>query len=428
MNKVFSLLLLSSIIIFGCGKAKSPTGGPQDKEALKIVSIFPDHYGSLSDKEIEITFNKEVDKASSLSAFRFYPPLESFDVKTDDNVITLLIKEQLLPDRNYFLTISSILKDTRNNLLENNITYTYSNGKLQDSRLFGDIIYTEEEDKALEKKFILLDQDSVTVFVRNFTNDYYDIDGLEYRPYILRSYIDKNNNGRYDIEKEPYFEKNIDSLKTAKVDILLSYADTSRVLSQRASAINNSLVEISLSEELIKWDSLSVRNEADSTSFPYTSSILENDKLYIITPVQDTLEYRVSIFGLRDKNENLTQVSRINFKGSTKIDSLALELTEFTPKNGSTVTDSKPQISLRFNKIVLSKDIKASLKENETNKEIDFDIIASNSFIANIIPKNKLKNFNSYTFTLKEETQDFLGNKLKEALEINFMVTELSEN
>lgn len=423
MNKVFKFSLLLIILFVACGKAKSPTGGPQDKEALKIISIFPDNYASISDKKIEITFNKEVDKRSAQNAFRFYPPLESFDIISDDREISLVINEELLKNRNYYLTISNLLKDTRNNSLDSNTTYTFSNGKLQDSRLFGQVIYAKDEDRAEDKKLILLDQDSVTVFIKTFSGHNYDIDGLEYRPYILRSFIDKNNNGRYDIEKEPYFRKYIDSLKTSKSDIVLAYVDTSRVLTQRANALNNQLVEVSLSEDLASWDSLSIINIADSSSFSFSHAFSQEDKFFIITSLQDTLDYRLAIFNLLDYNNNLTPVSRINFKGSSHIDTLNFKILDSFPANGSTVNDSFPEIYVKFDKIVMGQDIKASLKENETNKLIDFDIIGSKTFSAKFKPQKKLKNFNSYTFTISSESKDFLGNNLDQDFQINFMVT-----
>ena len=423
MNRVSKLLLLLIIITYGCGKAKSPTGGPEDKEPLKIESIFPDHYGSISEGEIEIYFNKEIDKRSAQSAFRFYPDIDDFKIKLDYNQINLVINEELLQDRNYYLTISKVLKDTRNNPLENNITFTYSNGKLQDSRLHGDIIYEREEDKPLEKRLILLDQDSVTVFVKNFFGHFYDIDGLEYKPYIIRSYIDKNNNGRYDIEKEPYFEKNIDSLKTQKADIYLTYTDTSKVVAERALAISNNLVRVTFSEELAKWDSLSIMVKTDSSSFSIINTVLEKEKLAIITPPQDTLDYQISFYNLRDLSDNITPLSRISFSGSTKQDTLNLTIIESNPKNGSTVKVRTPKISVTFDKIVMKKDIVATLKENETNKLVEMHITQSDSFKANFIPKTALKNFNSYTFLLSNKTKDYNANNLLEDLEINFMVT-----
>lgn len=423
MNKVFKLLLLGIIITFGCGKAKSPTGGPEDKEALKVESIFPDSYGSISDKKVEIHFNKEVDKRSAQTAFRFYPPIDNFEIKNNDNKIMLTIDEDLLANRNYYLTISRVLKDTRYNFLENNITYTYSNGKLHDSKLFGDIIYDKEEDKMLDKRLILLDQDSVTVFVKNFSGHFYDIDGLEHIPYIIRSYIDKNNNGRYDVEKEPYFEKFIDSLKTEKADITLTYIDTSKVVAKRASALSNNLVQVSFSEELTSWDSLSIFNNSDSTFFAYNNTVLENDKVSIITALQDTVDYHISFYNMLDLNDNLTPLSIISFAGSTMQDTLNPAIMTSIPKNGSTVQDLIPNISVRFSKIIMEKDIVAKLKENETNTFIELEISESNSFKAIFKPKTALKNFNSYTFTLLQDSKDYNGNKLLEDLEINFMVT-----
>ncbi len=423
MNKAFKLLLLSSLLIFGCGKAKSPTGGPEDREALKIESIFPDHYASISEKKVEINFNKEVDKRSAQSAFRFYPSIENLKIKTDDQQISLIIEEDLLADRNYYLTISKVLKDTRNNYLQDNITYTYSNGKLHDSKLFGDIIYDKDEDKELDKKLILLDQDSVTVFVKNFSGDFYDIDGLEHRPYILRSYIDKNNNGRYDIEKEPYFEKYIDSLKTENADILLSYVDTSKVVAKNVTALSNNLIRVTFSEELTKWDSLTIICDADTSEFSHYTTVLQGDKVSVVTAFQDTLDYKISFYNLVDLNENVTPVSALTFSGSTYQDTLNPTILEAEPKNGSTVKDRDPFFLITFDKIILQKDIIASLKENETNTLVDLHIFESNSYKALIKPKKALKNFNSYTFTISQETKDFNGNKLLEDYEINFMVT-----
>lgn len=425
MNKVSKLLIILIFIILasGCGKAKSPTGGPEDRQALQIEYIFPDNYGSVSEGIIEMRFNKEVDKRSAQNAFRFYPPLENVRIKSDDNTITLIIEDELIADRNYYLTISRVLKDTRNNLLEDNVTYTYSNGKLHDSKIFGDIIYEREEDKVFDKKLILLDQDSIIVFVKKFSGDFYDIDGLEHIPYIIRSFIDKNNNDRYDIEKEPYFESFIDSLRTKKADINLAYVDTSKVVVKRVSVLNNKLVQVTFSEEVTKFDSLSIISLIDTTNFSIYNTVLDIDKLSIITALHDTIDYQLSLYNLVDLNNNLTPLSRIKFAGSTLQDTLNVIVTASQPKNGSTVKERIPEISVSFDKIVMQKDIVASLKENETNSFVDMQIILSNSYQAIFKPSKALKNFNSYTFTLSEETTDFNGNKMLEDLVINFMVT-----
>lgn len=427
MNKVFKLLFIALILLTGCGKAKSPTGGPEDKTHLKITTISPDNYQSITDKEIEIIFNKEVNKRSTLNAFRFYPPLDDFKIKVNDNKINITINDELIPNRNYYFTISKILKDTRNNALENNLTYIYSNGKLHDSKLHGKIIYAKEEDRALEKKLVLLDRDSVTVFVKDFDGHFYDLDGLERTDYILRSYIDKNKNGRYDVEKEPYFEKYIDSLKTKKVDLILTYVDTSKVVIKQTSAPYNNLINITLSEPAVKWDSLAILNKADTTSFAYELAILEDEKITVVTALQDTVDYEISFYNLTDKSGNITKATRRTFSGSIKQDSLDLMITASYPKNGSTVLDLIPQLIVGFNKVVLEDDIVATLVENETKRNIELNIVGSNSFKALFTPKKKLLNFNSYTFTLSPQSKDINGNHLKEEFQINFMITAQEE-
>lgn len=427
MNKGFKLLFIVLLLLAGCGKAKSPTGGPEDKTPLKITTISPDNYQSLTEREIEIIFNKEVNKRSTLSAFRFYPPLDDYKIKVNDNKINITINDELIPNRNYYFTISKILKDTRNNALENNLTYIYSNGKLHDSKLHGLVVYAQEEDRALEKKLILLDKDSVTVFVKDFDGHFYDLDGLEHTGYILRSYIDKNKNGRYDVEKEPYFEKYIDSLKTKKVDLVLTYVDTSKVVIKQTSAPYNNLVSVTLSEPAVKWDSLAILNKADTTAFAYELAILDDDKITVVTAQQDTVDYEISFYNLTDKSGNITTTTRRSFSGSTKQDSLNLMIVASYPKNGSTVLGLLPQLTIGFNKVVLENDIVATLIENETKRNIKLNIVGSNSFKALLTPQNKLLNFNSYTFTLSPKTKDINGNQLKEEFQINFMITAQEE-
>jgi hypothetical protein len=182
-------------------------------------------------------------------------------------------------------------------------------------------------------------------------------------------------------------------------------------------------VQVFFSEELTKWDSLSIFNQSDSTFFAYDTTVLEEDELSIITATQDTVDYQISLYNLSDANENITPVSTVSFNGSTVQDTLNPVITESTPKNGSTVKEKIPNIEIRFDKIIMARDIIATLKENETNKFIDMNITGSNSFRALFKPQKALKNFNSYTFTISQNTKDYNGNKLLEDLEINFMVT-----
>lgn len=424
MAKVSKLLIIITILfLWGCGKAKRPTGGPEDKIPLKIITISPETFNSISERVIEIEFNKFVDRSSIENAFQFYPELKDVDIKLDDKTITLTINDDLLENRNYYFTILTLLKDDRNNYLENNRTYVYSNGKLQEGRISGKILYEKREDSDKESKLVLLDADSVKVFITPISGSTYAIDGLETNRYVVRSFIDHNNNGLYDVEKEPYFEAITDSLKIRTLDIEFAYDDTSKVVVKRATAIYNNLVKLRLSEEAKAWKSISIMNSADSTDFPLGLVVKKEEELFLVTAPQDTIDYLITLKELADNNNNITEEYKVAFHGSTKIDTLRPEVTTSFPRSGSTVLTLKPNLIIGFNEIILEDDIVVQLKELESGKLVDLEIAVSNSHKVVIVPKRDLLNFNSYELILSKQTTDMSDNHLLEEYVISFMVT-----
>ncbi len=421
-------ILLLIILSIACGKQKNPAGGPEDKSPLKIVSISPENYNSISGKEIEILFNKSLDRKSVTNSFQFYPPLDSYQIETSTRSVKITIEDSLKANQNIYFTILDIVKDTRNNTLEMPKTYIYSNGKLQDTKITGIIRYEKEEDSKLDKELILLDADSISMFSKTFKRSSFDIDGLDSKQYVLRCYIDKTNNGRYNIEKEPYYETLVDSTEIRNVELYLSYADTTRVLAKSAKAIYNNLVEIKLSEVPEFIDDIEIICLKDTTNLKIEFSDLDQDILNIVTTNQDTTMYEIRLKDIFDSNDNKTDLTVKTFQGSVKADTLAPELLSTSPRNGSSVYNSKPQFSLVFNEIIKSSDFVSSLKEIETGRIIATKIIKANSHNVIIEAQKELKNYNSYLLTISSKTKDLSGNRLIDDVLISFMVTLKSDS
>ena len=117
MKKVIKLTFLLTIplLLLSCGSKKAPTGGPEDVDRPSILSSLPSEFGQIADGRIEINFSKPLDKSSVTQAVYIYPPVQNKKISVDKSTLLIRFNEDLLPDTNYYVTVSTRLKDIRGN-------------------------------------------------------------------------------------------------------------------------------------------------------------------------------------------------------------------------------------------------------------------------------------------------------------------------
>jgi len=410
-----ALTLLSA----SCGSRRSPTGGPEDTEKPKVLTTYPAQFGQLSDGRIEINFSKSLDKSSVAQAVYIYPPIQNKKITVDKSTMRIRIDEKLKQDTNYYITLSTRLKDLRGNPLAENQTLVFAHGKLNDLRLAGLIDYEDKRDNGLPVLVNLLSADSLMVFHQTVSGPAYAIESLNPASYILRAYIDKNNNGRYDFSQEPYFQGSIDLQRTSSLDLSLSYADSSKATVRNVIAKSNREVVITFSEPVVKYGSLMTQRADNNAELPVLLSSLDRDQLTLLTELQDSTKYVLSITGIQDRKENVTALNRVEFAGSTNEDSTPPQIVSTNPRNGTTVNNLLPTLEVQFSEIIPRASLKARLIVEDTKREIDLAVIKADGRVYQFKPKQELENYRSHV--LQISATDISGNKLAEELLLNFL-------
>ena len=134
-TKLFLILFL--LFLLSCGHRKSPTGGKKDTENPTIVSILPDEFFDINNRDIEVVFSKPIDRSSILSGIYICPPILNKKFKWDKNTLIIKILEDLEQNTNYFFTFSRRIKGEHNNKNQGKVSsrYQYS-GFITNPRLF----------------------------------------------------------------------------------------------------------------------------------------------------------------------------------------------------------------------------------------------------------------------------------------------------
>jgi len=423
MNKVFStlIIILSIILLIGCGSKRSPTGGPVDTEKPVLTASIPQQFDDISAKRIELTFSKALDKSSITRGIYIYPPILNKKVHYASNTLTIEIREDLLPDTNYYITLTSAIKDTRGNALEQNQTLVFRHGRLNDHRISGIIHLEDEADRKLPVTINVLSPDSLMIMSHRFTGSAYAIETLNPSPHILRAFIDKNTNDRYDYGIEPYFEGRTPLQQFVNLDINLAYADTTKPVINSVQAISDRELRITLNKPLSQWKEIKVLTPSERRPLPIAITMMDGKLLTLLTEPADSARYLLEIHEASDAKGNVQSLTTIQFNGSTRADTTAPVILATLPRTGTAVSDLRPVIEIHFSKIIPANAIQYSLIQSDTKQVVPLEIIQADHKIYRFRPSQDLINQKSHLLTINAETTDFNGNPLGRDFEMTFL-------
>ena len=414
------MIILILIGLISCGHKQNPTGGKKDTIQPEIVSVTPDEYSDITDANIEIIFSKPIERSTILSGIYIYPPILKKKYVWDGNILTIKILEELEKDTNYYFNFSEKIKGEHGNFLNKSSSFIFASGKLNSSRISGRFLYEEMEDKNKPVQMTILTADSTEIFSRETSGETYLIEDLNDVEHIVRAYVDKNTNKKYDNESEPYFQKLINPSNSPTMDIYLAYADTIKPDLKSTNVISNNSINVKFTEPLTSFSEVSIRTADSLETVVYiTAYYLDKDVVTLLTSKLDTLTYKVKFSNILDLKNNITLESALIFDGTTLQDTIPPEVISSYPRTGSSVNSYLPRISVLFSEIIMEKDIEINLIEVETGKIIDIEILSKNSKHYIFRPKIKLNNYSSYKFTL--HARDINGNIMTMPLETIFL-------
>lgn len=421
MKKVFKLAIPLALILLlaACGSKKAPTGGPEDLDRPTILSSLPAEFGQITNNRIEINFSKPLDKSSVTQAVYIYPPVRDKKISVDKSTLLIRINEELLPDTNYYVTISNRLKDIRGNSPLETQTLVFAHGELNLLRLSGAVTIEDEADSCLPVQFRLLSADSLNVLSSFSRGSTYALETLNPGSYLLRAYIDKDRNNRHDQGSEPLFESRVNLQRSQTLDVHLASADSTRPVITQVQPKHRREVELTFSESLAGYDSVKLLDLATQSELPILISSLAGNKLNLLTAAQEVQTYRVEVRGARDAKGNTKALDIAEFNPSPSVDTSPPLVLSSSPRNGTSVNTLEPVLQIKFSEIIPAAALKATLKAAESNADIPFTLSGANTAVYTFKPDRPLQNTRSYVLSVS--AADLSGNPLAQDFLLNFM-------
>ncbi|PKN72223.1 MAG: hypothetical protein CVU50_08020 [Candidatus Cloacimonetes bacterium HGW-Cloacimonetes-3] len=399
-----------------CGSKRNPTGGPQDTVKPKVLGSSPAEFGAITNGVIEISFSKEMDKSTLANSIYIYPPVLNKKVSMDKATLRIKLGETLKPNTNYFVTLSTRLKDSRGNPLENNQTLVFRNGDLNNYRISGTISYEQPSDVGLPIELSLVSADSLLVLSNRISGEAYTIESLNPQAHLLRAYIDKNLNGRYDFGLDPFFEGLADGKSLSTLNMSIAYADSSKPRIRRVLPVSNREIHISLSEQVKSYHSVKVLGVNPVT---IKHQILEQDKISIICTAMDSTEYTLQLNGVEDFKGNQSEVLEAKFHNYAAPDTIAPTIVNTNPRNGASVNNLLPVLELHFSELIPAANVHAKLFSG--NELIPLKQLTEFGRVHRFQPTKELVNYRSCILKVLNTTSDFSGNKMKQEYELQFL-------
>ena len=132
-------ILFSLIILFGCAKRGTPTGGPKDSIPPVLVNASPKlNSTNFDSEEIRLTFDEWIKLDKVQDQLIISPPLEksSYEIKPLTGVtkkVFLKFLDSLTPETTYTINFGNSIQDNNENNPLTFFSYTFSTGETIDS-------------------------------------------------------------------------------------------------------------------------------------------------------------------------------------------------------------------------------------------------------------------------------------------------------
>ena len=373
-------ILFSLIILFGCAKRGTPTGGPKDSIPPILVNANPKlNSTNFDSEEIRLTFDEWIKLDKVQDQLIISPPIEksSFEIKPLSGVtkkVFLKFLDSLAPETTYTINFGNSIQDNNENNPLTFFSYTFSTGETIDSlyvRGNTKDAFSQESDEFISLQLYRVDslfkdsiifQDKPTYISNTLDSTNYTFQNLKEGKYLLIALKDVDNNYFFD----PFFDKIgfIDSLITLPRDSVID-------------------LKLFKEETEIIWDKPHFIN-SEKIGFGYYGK-LDLDKIKIESNIPDSINY---VFIKEKETDTLNLwLSRNSFDSLNfsliETDTIKLTTVKFDRKRDSLI-DSLNISSKTANVIHLKESFKIS--SNIPLNKIEDSLITIRDIDSLIIP------------------------------------------
>ena len=410
MKKLISAVLLI-VVINGCAKRGSPTGGPVDSIPPVLINASPKiNSTNFDSKEIRLTFDEFVKLDKVDEQLIISPPLNksSYEVKPLNGVtkkVFLEFIDSLETETTYSINFGNSIKDNNEGNPLTFFSYVFSTGETIDSLYVrGNIsdAFDKETDDYISIHLYRIDSifnDSIiynnrpTYISNSLDSTSYQFKNIKEGKYLILALKDIDNNYFFD----PFYDKIgfIDSLITLPRDSIINFKlfkEETSLIWDKPHFINSEKIGFGYYGKL---DLKNIKIESsipDSVNYTYTK---ENEK--------DTLIFWLSKNSFDSLNFNLiekdtTKLVTVKFDRAkdTLIDSLSI-----SPKTAN-IIHLKETFKLSSNiplkniedSLITIRDIDSlivpfttSINDNLDQIDIEFEVSPSDNYRIFILPK-----------------------------------------
>ena len=373
-------ILFSLIILFGCAKRGTPTGGPKDSIPPILVNASPKlNSTNFDSEEIRLTFDEWIKLDKVQDQLVISPPLEksSYEIKPLTGVtkkVFLTFLDSLEAETTYTINFGNSIKDNNENNPLTFFSYTFSTGETIDSlyvRGNTKDAFSQESDEFISLQLYRVDslfkdsivfQDKPTYVANTLDSTNYKFQNLKQGKYLLIALKDVDNNYFFD----PFYDK-------------IGFLD-SLITLPRDSVIDLKLFK---EETEIIWDKPHFIN-SEKIGFGYYGK-LDLDKIKIESNIPDSVNY---VFIKEKETDTLNLwLSRNSFDSLNfsliETDTIKLTTVKFDRKRDSLI-DSLNISSKTVNVIHLKESFKIS--SNIPLNKIEDSLITIRDIDSLIIP------------------------------------------
>jgi hypothetical protein len=266
------------LVIYGCAKIGSPTGGPKDETPPKIVSSNPVNYSTVFDgKKIEIKFDEFIQLKNIYKELIISPPLKERPItKLKGKSLVIDLNNELRDSTTYTLNFGNAIADNNEGNVLPNFEFVISTGSHVDSMSVTGILLNA---------FNLKPEDEpVNIMLYENLNDS--------APYFeIPSFIGKTNkDGTFAVNNIKSDTFKIFALQDANSNLLFDIASEKIAFIDTSFVLNPKLIETTyyyLADSLLSIDSIA--SDLKLTGFVIDS--LTGDTI----PVEEKLRYALHV-------------------------------------------------------------------------------------------------------------------------------------
>ena len=426
------------IILSGCAKRGTPSGGPLDSIAPVLINANPKlNSTSFDAEEIKLTFDEFIKLDKVQDQLIISPPLNksTYEVKPLSGVtkkIFLRFLDTLQPETTYTINFGNSIKDNNEGNPLTFFNYTFSTGQTIDSLYVrGNIsdAYDIKTDEYISIHLYRIDsvyKDSIifnqlpTYISNSLDSTNYRFQNLKEGKYLIIALKDIDNNYFFD----PFVDKVgfIDSLITLPKDSLIDFRlfkEETKLIWDKPTFINSEKITFGYYGKL-DFNKIKINSFVpDSVNYIFTKELDKDSiNLWLSKNSFDSLN-----FNLIERDTTKLVTVKFDRARDTLIDSLSLD-----PKTNNVIhlkekfkiSSNLPIINVQESLInitdidTLKVNFRSSISENNDEVEIEFNVSPSDNykilFLPNAITDIKGNINDTLQFNLSSQSLEDYGN------------------